>query len=212
MDQLLRYGAYHLFQENDEEEKQRDQMLQEEDIDEILKRASTVVHRDENEGASGGNKLSKMPFCLSEKDVEVDLNADDFWEKVLPEYKTLESLKQDLNDVCLHFICLFILLLLFLLLFFFSIFFLTFLQGKVQTPEEQNAFLAHLETLVQEAREQMALNTTIREVQGLVDLNLFLEKVQAHSSLSEKLRTKALYMASSLQLKKRSSNKRGPAG
>ena len=105
MDQLLRYGAYHLFQENDEEEKKRDQMLQEEDIDAILKRASTVVHREEGEGGGngGGSTMSRMSFCLSEKDAEVDLNADDFWEKVLPEYKTLDSLKQDLNEVCFVF-------------------------------------------------------------------------------------------------------------
>ena len=96
IDELLRYGAYNMFQENDEEEKKKDQMLREQDIDDILQRASTVVHDEEGEE---GDALSKVSFCISEKDREVDLNAEDFWEKVLPEFKTLDSLKQDLNEV-----------------------------------------------------------------------------------------------------------------
>ena len=119
VDALLRYGAYHLFQENenDEEEKKKDQVLQEEDIDEILKRASTVVHKDE-ESASGGSGFSKISFCVSEKDADIDLNAEDFWERVLPDFKNLDALKQDLTEVSLP---------LFLLFSFFSFLFFSFL-------------------------------------------------------------------------------------
>ena len=108
VDALLRYGAYHLFQENenDEDEKKKDQMLQEEDIDEILNRAATIVHKEEESG-SGGSGLSRISFCVSEKDAEVDLNADDFWERVLPDFKNLETLKQDMAEVFFLFFFLF---------------------------------------------------------------------------------------------------------
>jgi hypothetical protein len=95
IDELLRYGAYHVFNTNDDEE-QADRIMQEENIDEILKRCSTIIHNEEGEAESS---ISKVSFSVSEKDRGVDFNDENFWEKVLPEFKTLDSLKQDLTEV-----------------------------------------------------------------------------------------------------------------
>jgi hypothetical protein len=94
---LLKYGAYDLFRE-DEEGKGTNDIFDEDDIDKILERASTVVRyerADENSGGAEaeaeagtkdkkGSTFSKAFFSSSHADTDIDINAENFWELVLP--------------------------------------------------------------------------------------------------------------------------------
>lgn len=94
---LLKYGAYDLFRE-DEEGKGGNDIFGEDDIDKILERASTVVRYEraeenntggDTEGAAGakdkkGSTFSKAFFSSSHADTDIDINAENFWELVLP--------------------------------------------------------------------------------------------------------------------------------
>lgn len=108
---LLKYGAYDLFRE-DEEGKGGNDIFGEDDIDKILERASTVVRyerAEENntsgdaEGAAGakdkkGSTFSKAFFSSSHADTDIDINAENFWELVLPEAKNAGRLLERLRE------------------------------------------------------------------------------------------------------------------
>lgn len=90
---LLKYGAYDLFRE-DEEGKGTNDIFDEDDIDKILERASTVVRYERADESSGdaetgtkdkkGSTFSKAFFSSSHADTDIDINAENFWELVLP--------------------------------------------------------------------------------------------------------------------------------
>jgi hypothetical protein len=78
IDKLLKFGAYELLMDPDAEEASK--KFCEEDIDEILEKRSTVWKTDES---SGGGTFSKATFQSSEADASVEIDAPDFWEKVM---------------------------------------------------------------------------------------------------------------------------------
>ncbi len=61
IDQLLKYGAYHLFlEQNINEEKEKDKMLLEEGIDSILERSATITY---SQSDREPDKLSGFSFA-----------------------------------------------------------------------------------------------------------------------------------------------------
>ena len=80
VDELLRVGAYDLFSAEAEENAQK---FQEEDIDAILARRTTVVKHD-GDGEAVSNPFSKASFVTSD-DNKMDVNDPDFWDKLLPD-------------------------------------------------------------------------------------------------------------------------------
>lgn len=96
---LLKYGAYDLFREQqDEDNKGVSDFFGEDDIDKILERSATVVRYEregpsdaagDTEGEAGGKEkkgstFSKAYFSSSHADSDIDINAENFWELVLP--------------------------------------------------------------------------------------------------------------------------------
>eukprot|EP01116_Phalansterium_solitarium_P005921 TRINITY_DN181_c0_g3_i1.p1 TRINITY_DN181_c0_g3~~TRINITY_DN181_c0_g3_i1.p1 ORF type:complete len:1275 (+),score=555.76 TRINITY_DN181_c0_g3_i1:199-3825(+) len=93
IDSLLRYGAFDLFKEEDEDSK-----YTEESIDQILQRSSKVVWNESSarnaaEGAPSST-FSMASFQSSNADSRIDMDDPDFWEKILPEAKTADKLLQ----------------------------------------------------------------------------------------------------------------------
>ena len=91
IDRLLKYGAYHLNETEGAEEK-----LLEEDIDSILQKRSTVVNHDKEEQEKAttnllGSSFSKATFSV-ENGAKVDLEDEQFWDKILPHTHTTKSL------------------------------------------------------------------------------------------------------------------------
>jgi SNF2 family DNA or RNA helicase len=99
---LLKYGAYTAMKDDTEDEK----MLVDGDIDSILERNSTVVRYDtqaeESEESKQSEKgllsFSKATFCFNENGEDVDINAADFWDKMLPDRKDAEGLLRKLSE------------------------------------------------------------------------------------------------------------------
>jgi hypothetical protein len=101
IDALLKFGAYDLLNKDDEESNK----FRESDIDQILERAKTVVHKVEEAGVSNFSKasfasnstcsFSSFSFfffhillifpLLFLADPELDINDPDFWKKLMPE-------------------------------------------------------------------------------------------------------------------------------
>lgn len=82
IEQLLRYGAYNTFSEENENEK-----FDEQDIDQILERNSTtIVHDNPSAEANALSSFSKASFISSSGDANADLDVSDpdFWKKLLP--------------------------------------------------------------------------------------------------------------------------------
>ena len=86
IDQLLKYGAYDLFQQDDE------QKFQEENIDQILNRAAKVVWNPDTGENVNASSFSTATFDIGESASKVDMDDPQFWEKVLPQAKTVELL------------------------------------------------------------------------------------------------------------------------
>jgi chromodomain-helicase-DNA-binding protein 7 len=81
IDSLLKHGAYDLLSKDDDEASNK---FCEEDIDQILERATTVVHKPGVEQESGLSSFSKASFASSTSAPELDINDPDFWRKLLP--------------------------------------------------------------------------------------------------------------------------------
>lgn len=81
IDSLLKYGAYDLFREDDTASNR----FHEEDIDQILERA-TVVRSADSAGAPENalSSFSKASFVSNSAAPEIDINDPDFWLKLLP--------------------------------------------------------------------------------------------------------------------------------
>lgn len=58
--------------------------MQDEDIESILQRATTITYDSTQPKDSLGNGFNKATFVMSENN-DVDLDDADFWSKVLPE-------------------------------------------------------------------------------------------------------------------------------
>jgi len=77
MEKLLRLGAYYAFEDDQNMEK-----ANEEDIDTILSKSTTIRH--ENVVGGEGSTFSKLQFEIDESENNVDLAAPDFWQKYIP--------------------------------------------------------------------------------------------------------------------------------
>lgn len=95
---MLKYGAYYLFKEAVDEEKEREQDKQilAQDIDSILERAATIKYTFEDDKQKGTNAalsgFSKAHFISNEKDMEIDIHDQHFWEKIFPNQHSARSL------------------------------------------------------------------------------------------------------------------------
>ena len=101
MNMLLRHGAYELYKEGDRE--QDDKALEEEDIDQILQRATKIDLENVNhEGGDGPQAIhglagfSTATFAAKDEDGP-DIDDENFWEKILPEQVTAMKLKAKLD-------------------------------------------------------------------------------------------------------------------
>ena len=78
INQLLKHGAYHVF---DEDNSEADKFCAE-DIEKILKdRATDILYE---AGKSKPSSFSKASFVASDAAAGIDINDRDFWAKVLP--------------------------------------------------------------------------------------------------------------------------------
>ncbi|KAJ3446430.1 kismet isoform c [Anaeramoeba flamelloides] len=86
INELLKYGAYNLFQDNDEDKK-----FCEEDIDQILDNRTKKITYDplnKNNTTENDNKISsfsRATFVSEGADTSLDINDPNFWEKLMPE-------------------------------------------------------------------------------------------------------------------------------
>ncbi len=91
IDNLLKYGAYDLFREDEKEVTE----YKDEDIDKILERSERVVWNAAQDAKAGPSTFAKATFGSG---TSVDMDAPDFWEKVLPEEQNVNWLVRKLND------------------------------------------------------------------------------------------------------------------
>jgi superfamily II DNA or RNA helicase len=91
VDQLLRHGAYHVFQDDD---KAADEFSAA-NIDELLQRSKKVVWEEGGEVPEGhqSSSFSKAKFQVADDGTrDVALDDNNFWSKIMPAQKTPESL------------------------------------------------------------------------------------------------------------------------
>lgn len=99
IEKILKLGAYHLFLENDDDEK-KDQEFQKADIDTILKKSSTIIVSQDQSSKKSTSKddtkinISSAYFSADKEDSKVDLTDNQFWEKLLPDFDDVASLKK----------------------------------------------------------------------------------------------------------------------
>jgi hypothetical protein len=91
IDDLLKFGAYDLFRE-EEKENEKEKKFYEEDIDQILNRSEKVVWNESSAKVLGGaSSFSKASF-RSAGEPDIDINDPNFWTKVLPGTAPLSSI------------------------------------------------------------------------------------------------------------------------
>jgi superfamily II DNA or RNA helicase len=91
IDQLLKFGAYDLLADEEASEA-ASQSFCDQDIDEILAQRSTVLTIPGSNNTGGENGFSKATFVVSDGSEAVDINASDFWEKILPDTDSIAYL------------------------------------------------------------------------------------------------------------------------
>jgi hypothetical protein len=90
IESLIKHGAYDLFNEVAD---QASRSFCDADIDSILKdRTITLTTGGDNETKVVGSTFSKANFSASAADTELDVDAPDFWEKVLPDNSSASKL------------------------------------------------------------------------------------------------------------------------
>lgn len=148
IERLLKYGAHDLFKEGTAE-KEPDF-----DFDKIMETATTVTY--------GGDKMddglanfSKATFVASEQDAGVDLNDSDFWDKVLPSFRTTKRMEEQLND-----------------------------PTSFDSDEKKEKFLADIKQLIEDVKEREKDNQN-PSFKPMEELLTFLRKVAKSSSLTE---------------------------
>lgn len=87
MENLLRHGAYDVFNEQNGEAEAASNAFIEQDIDSIMQRcATTVVHKNTGSEAASGGTFSKASFKAQKSDQkndDVDIDDPDFWTKMI---------------------------------------------------------------------------------------------------------------------------------
>jgi superfamily II DNA/RNA helicase len=91
IDMLLKYGAYELFRTDTD--KETDDL----DLEKILEKSKKFVWNNP-EAASGNSTFSTAHFQGDKDESGVDLAAPNFWEKILPDTKSLKSLEKALEN------------------------------------------------------------------------------------------------------------------
>jgi len=92
---MLQHGAYALFRDDTENEKASATFC-EEDIGQIMERRSKrMVWMNDMQGSM----FSKATFKISEDGADVDVNAPDFWEKVIPSAMTPKMLFDQFSKI-----------------------------------------------------------------------------------------------------------------
>eukprot|EP01084_Bolivina_argentea_P224894 380179_1 len=95
INELLKYGAYHVFQDDD---KEADEFC-EENIDEILaKRSKDIIFDKSNGGRTKINNFSRATFISSDDAANINLDDKDFWEKILPKELNPSDMIQTLEE------------------------------------------------------------------------------------------------------------------
>eukprot|EP01116_Phalansterium_solitarium_P023010 TRINITY_DN7854_c0_g1_i1.p1 TRINITY_DN7854_c0_g1~~TRINITY_DN7854_c0_g1_i1.p1 ORF type:complete len:1741 (+),score=694.83 TRINITY_DN7854_c0_g1_i1:185-5407(+) len=98
IDSLLKFGAYNLFTDDPNAEKEKERMLLDEDIDTILQRSATIKYMD----AGGKDELSgfsKATFYTDDAESTVDLEDANFWDKILPKVeKSVDYFRAKFQD------------------------------------------------------------------------------------------------------------------
>eukprot|EP01083_Nonionella_stella_P269873 913444_1 len=96
LDRMLRHGAYALVNEDESASKK----FCETDLDELLKtNAHVVEHESKPSGGFGGITFTKMNFESADADSSIDVNAKDFWDKVLVKNKQHFQSKDEANKL-----------------------------------------------------------------------------------------------------------------
>eukprot|EP00477_Mikrocytos_mackini_P001052 GAHX01001129.1.p1 GENE.GAHX01001129.1~~GAHX01001129.1.p1 ORF type:complete len:1479 (-),score=304.22 GAHX01001129.1:45-4436(-) len=87
-EKMLRYGVYSILEDDESAKK-----FQEQDIEDILKRNVRKVSKD-TDNANKQVSFTRMNFLSDTSDSSLDVNAPDFWEKILK----IEDTKQATNE------------------------------------------------------------------------------------------------------------------
>jgi hypothetical protein len=99
LQRLLRQGAYGVLMDKgangDEDEAAR--VFMDSNIEELLARNTRVLEVSEN-GVGFGMAVAKSTFAPETADLDIDINAEDFWERVLPGFQSAEKLLQRLEE------------------------------------------------------------------------------------------------------------------
>jgi hypothetical protein len=82
MEELLRFGAYDLFRDDDAD-NDRSRQFCEADIDKILENQAVQVTYERKKMTADGSSFSKAVFQASAADRSIDLHAANFWDVVL---------------------------------------------------------------------------------------------------------------------------------
>jgi SNF2 family DNA or RNA helicase len=94
IEQLLKYGAYDMLADEEASEAASKKFC-EQDIDEILEQRSTVLTiPGTNSSSANEGGFSKATFAVSDEAEAVDVNASDFWEKILPDTESVSYLSK----------------------------------------------------------------------------------------------------------------------
>lgn len=130
IERLLKYGAYDLFKDGNKVNRndlcfRSKQHSKEEDFDfdKIMESSSTVTYG-ANQYEKSLSSFSKAVF-RNEEEMKVDLHDKDFWDKVLPSFKTVGKLNETLNA-----------------------------PEALDTPEKRQQYVKDLQTLIQETKIQ----------------------------------------------------------
>jgi hypothetical protein len=123
-----------------------------------------VIDRDtEEKGAAAAFKgLSKVTYATSSSDMDINLDDDNFWEKILPEMKTSKSLAARVAA------------------------------GQVETEAQREEFIRDITALVEEVKEGMMSRSASYAYQSAHsgrELHAFLVKLITHKSFTDKVLT-----------------------
>ena len=99
IDKLLKYGAYDLFRD-EEEQNNLSRKFQDSSIDQILQKSAKKVNYAQNEEKSTQTEstFAKATFQISSAESNIDINAENFWDLVMGESKTVAVLLTELEE------------------------------------------------------------------------------------------------------------------
>eukprot|EP01129_Flabellula_baltica_P012836 TRINITY_DN5859_c0_g2_i2.p1 TRINITY_DN5859_c0_g2~~TRINITY_DN5859_c0_g2_i2.p1 ORF type:complete len:1191 (-),score=312.01 TRINITY_DN5859_c0_g2_i2:660-4232(-) len=94
VENLLKNGVYDLYQMNEEEEKEKENVMMDEDIESILSRASTLTY----EEGKPKFTFSNVSFVPEVNTADVGIDDSDFWAKVLPNFANAKELMKSIRN------------------------------------------------------------------------------------------------------------------